>query len=228
MGHHSITPTLRLKADPYSAGHGVCIVPATPKLAVVVHIGRNGRSALNQYAGTQDGTVVTFGRAKKSSKGGRNSHKAGRHRESRILVLVFPDRFERWLNYYLTQPPGVHGAESKIATERFFGIRVDVERCERTSLIETVNVNVRILERACRSDSEVTKVQIVTCTDECAEFRASSSSGRQSTQSRTVRLKGIVATIDYGVHIKTVVPPGGVQAAFTAIDIDIPRRLQIS
>jgi hypothetical protein len=58
---------------------------------------------LNQYAGTQDGTVVTFGRVKKGSKGGRNSHKAGRHRESRILELVLPDRFEGWRNYYLSQ-----------------------------------------------------------------------------------------------------------------------------
>jgi hypothetical protein len=135
---------LRLKADPYSAGHGVCIVPATPKLAVVVHIGRNGRSALNQYAGTQDGTVVTFGRAKKGGKGGRNPNKAGRHRESRILELVLPDRFKGWLNYYLSQPPGVRGAESNVTTERFFGVSVDVERCERTSLIEIINVNVRI------------------------------------------------------------------------------------
>jgi hypothetical protein len=68
---------------------------------------------------------VTFARAGERGRRPWDPRKAGRDRKGGILVLMFPGRFQGWLDDDLSNLPLIKGSKPGIAPERLGGVRMD-------------------------------------------------------------------------------------------------------
>jgi hypothetical protein len=73
---------------------------------------------LNGDPGAHDRAIVTFVGAEEGRRWPGNPGKAGGDRKCRILVLMFPGRFEGWLEQDLSDLPLLKGPETHVAPER--------------------------------------------------------------------------------------------------------------
>ena len=106
-----------LKANPYSAGNGVRIVVGPPKLPVIIEISGNSGGKANSDTGADDCAIVTFAGSEEGRRWPGYIGKAGRDRKSGILVLMFPSRFDGWLDHDRSDLPLIKEPESHVAPE---------------------------------------------------------------------------------------------------------------
>ena len=76
---------------------------------------------MSRDPGAHNRAILPFAWAEEGRRRSRDAGKAGGDRKSRILELMFPGRFEEWLEQYLSDLPLVRGSESHIAPERLGG-----------------------------------------------------------------------------------------------------------
>ena len=115
---------------------------------------------------------MTFARTEEGRRWARDSGKAGSDRECGILVLMFPGRFEGWLDHDLPDLPLVKGSETYVAPERHGGARMDIQGREGAFLAELVSAHFGVLKRGNRPNVQLTKMEIVPGADKGAPLRS--------------------------------------------------------
>jgi hypothetical protein len=74
---------------------------------------------------------------------------------------MFPGRSQRGFYQHLSYLPQVSGSGPKIGPQGFRRLRMNIQRRERTVLIEAINTNAGISKRCYRTDRQMTTVKVV-------------------------------------------------------------------
>src|SRR3984957_16703533 len=155
-----------------------------------------------------------------------NSGQSGSDRKGRILVFMFPDRFERWLDHDRSNLPVVKGSQTHVAPERFGGIGLGLQGRQRAFLAEAVDVHLSILKRGGWTDAQLAKMEIVAAAEKRPPLRSFGAATGEPSQTGTVRIIVVVAAVDCSIEKNSMVVPGRVQPASSTIDIDMATWLK--
>src|SRR5258708_33218836 len=99
---------------------------------------------------------------------------------------------------------------------------MDLQWYQRTLLVKAIDVYIGVLKRSERSDREIPKVEVVTGSDERAEFFSVGVPGRQSEQRLATGVVTVVSAKHRPVEVKAPIEVGSVETASPSVDVNAP------
>src|SRR5258708_26892524 len=99
---------------------------------------------------------------------------------------------------------------------------MDLQWYQQTLLVKAIDVYIGVLKRSERSDREIPKVEVVTGSNERAEFFSVAVPGRRSEQRLATGVVTVVSAKHRPVQVKAPIEVGSVAAASPGVDVNLP------
>src|SRR5258708_2152212 len=100
---------------------------------------------------------------------------------------------------------------------------MDLQWYQQTLLVKAIDVYIGVLKRSERSDREIPKVEVVTGSDERAEFFSVGVPGCRSEQRLATGVVTVVSAKHRRVEVKSAIEVGSVETASPSVHVNLPR-----